>query len=187
MSPHRLLLSVLAGVLAMTLTAAAPARAGGAPRLDLTGRWLGKITCKSFNAGAKDKFTLTPTMYISQAGDALGVLLDYGGGDVERYTALLNPDAKKPEKKGELAIVYCFTNDLVGDEPEYDELGRISVSGKLGNVKAGFKGTSIFSDPGESPAEGGTCKWKYTRVDTTSPGLQINCNDPIIGLPRLAP
>ena len=65
--------------------------------------------------------------------------------------------------------------------------GRISVSGKLGDVKAGFKGTSIFSDPGESPAEGGTCKWKYRRVDATAPNLQIFCNDMMVGLPRVAP
>lgn len=177
--------TIVAGALVLAIAATTRAHAGAA-FLDLAGTWTGKITCKGNSEGVKDSFFLEPVMRISQSGFGLGVVLDYGGGVLERYTALVNPDAKKPDQKGELAIIFCGTDDQIGVPFDFDEIGRMSVSAKLGKVKASFKGTSIFTDfadPGPLQ-EGYTCKWKYTRTDTNPAGLQVECPAPIVGLPR---
>ncbi len=128
-------------------------------------------------------------MRITQSGLDVGIALDYGGADFDNYSGLANPGAKKPEK-GELAIVYCGTNDLVGDLGDFDELGRMSISTKLGKLKASFKGTTIFSDfsnPGPLPALGYTCKWKYVRTSfDNGGGVQPSCQS-MITFPSLAP
>jgi len=115
-------------------------------------------------------------MRIAQGGLEVGLVLDYGGGDTEQYSGVANPDAKKPFDKGELAIVFCGTNDRVGDPPTFDEIGRITVKAKQGQVKASFKGTSIFSDPGTGlDTEAGTCKWSYKRTSNDPPMLPTSC------------
>jgi hypothetical protein len=182
-------LTTLAGVCALALALAAPANAGQLA-FDINGSWIGTIQCKGLFGGAKDNFTINPVMTISQNGLDLGLVLGSGASNPEQYTGLANPDAKKPDQKGEIAIVFCGTNDLVGDPPTFDELGRMTISTKPGRVKASFKGTSIFSDfsnPGPLPAGGYTCKWKYTRTDDTAPGLQTQCNAPIVTTPPSAP
>ena len=161
------------------LTAVSSARAGAA-RFDLTGTWVGSIKCTGVFQGAKfPAFTLTPTLKISQSGLNVGIFADYPPGDTDdSYVGYANPDAKKPLEKGELAILYCGTDDVLGNEPTFDEIGRMVVSTKPPKVKATFKGTSIYSDPGISDAEVGTCKWKWTRTDTADPGIPTVCPAP---------
>lgn len=156
---------------------------------DPTGTWTGSIKCKSFFAGTKEKFTLTPTMKISQNGLRLDLVLDYGGGDTETYTGLANPDAKKPTQKGQLALTACGTDDLLGNAPTFDELGTMSVATKPPpSVKASFKGTSIFSVGLTFPkTEAGTCKWKWTRKDLIDPGVVTACGLTALTLPPTAP
>jgi len=169
-------LGMLAAIVAVVMLGSAVPSHAGEARFDLDGTWTGTIKCKSFNGGAKDKFTLTPTMRIAQGGLEVGLVLDYGGGDTEQYSGVANPDAKKPFDKGELAIVFCGTNDRVGDPPTFDEIGRITVKAKQGQVKASFKGTSIFSDPGTGlDTEAGTCKWSYKRTSNDPPMLPTSC------------
>lgn len=166
---------LVAVVLAATVGLAAGHAHAGAILLDLSGTWAGVIKCKSLRGGVKDKFTLTPTMRIAQTGNALGIILDYGTG-TDAYVATLVPDAKKPDAKGELALVYCKTNDLVGDEPDFDELGRMSLKAKPLEIKATFKGTSIFSDPGVfTDTEAGTCKWSFKRTAVDFPMVPLTC------------
>lgn len=177
MSARAQLGGVIAAATILSL-AVTPRADAGNPRANLEGTWTGSIKCKSFNGGVKDSFTLAPTMFIAQSGLTVQIQLFYGVGTVENYVGLLNPDAKKPLQKGELAVVACGTNDLVGDEPNYDEVGRISISTKPPALKATFKGPSIFSDPGTFPAEAGTCKWKFTRTDFNVPSLPEACGFP---------
>jgi hypothetical protein len=158
-----------------------PAVAIGPPisSYDLTGTWQGTIKCKARDTGAKISFTLEPTsLVISQSGLGIAMRVSYAGGGFDDYVAVANPDAKKPLEKGELALVVCGTNDQVGDEPDFDEIGRMKVKAKPPKVKATFGGTSLYSDPGLFDPEVGTCKWKFTRVDTTDPLLPQGCDPP---------
>lgn len=136
---------------------------------DLNGTWAGKITCNAFVAGAKEKIVLTPTMRISQIGQSMGVELSFGLGS-RLYAGLANPDAKKPEQKGETALILCGTDNQLGVTTP-DEIGRMSVSAKPGKVKAALKGLSFYSDA----ADHGTCKWSWKRIDTTDAGLPTEC------------
>jgi hypothetical protein len=158
---------ILVGAL---LVAAAPAAA-----FDLTGTWEGGATCTSFFEGAKVKFKDAPTIQITQIGDAIGLRADYGGGDVDFYTGIAHPDAKKPEEKGELALIACGTDSVAGNPGTFDEVGRFAAKTKVDKVKATVKGLSFFSDPGAESPEAGTCKWKLTRVDTADAGIATEC------------
>lgn len=181
----RLQCGTVVGALALLLAFGASAQAGQ-PRFAIDGTWTGTIKCKGLFGGAKDKFTVAPTMRIAQSGFDVGIELDYGGGETETYTGLANPGEKKPEK-GELAIVYCGTNDQVGEPDDFDELGRMSISTKLGKVTASFKGTTIFSDfsdPGPLPAGGYTCKWKFVRTSfENGGGVQTSCQSMLTRAP----
>ncbi|MCC6766366.1 MAG: hypothetical protein IT293_17030 [Deltaproteobacteria bacterium] len=146
----------------------APARAAFLA-YDLNGTWAGKITCKAFVAGVQEKVVLTPTMRISQFGQSMGVELDFGLGS-RLYAGLANPDAKKPERKGETALIRCGTDNQLGITTP-DEIGRMSASAKPGKVKASLKGLSFYSDGGTH----GTCKWSWKRIDTNDAGLPTEC------------
>jgi hypothetical protein len=151
------------------------AAAGRSAAFDLTGTWEGSATCTSFFAGEKIKFTDAPTIQITQVGDAIGLRADYGGGDVDLYTGIAHPDAKKPDEKGELALIACGTDSIAGNPGTFDEVGRFTAATKLGKVKATVKGVSFFSDPGAVTPEAGTCKWKLTRIDATDAAIATEC------------
>jgi hypothetical protein len=184
MKAHTRLVVAAAAALACLGTSSA-ARAGAA-RFDLTGTWVGSIKCKGFFGGVKDPFTLTPTVKISQSGLNIGLLAD-DAGTLDSYVAYANPDAKKPLEKGEFALIFCGTNDVLAEpfDAPFDEIGRMTVSTKPPKVKATFKGTSIYSDsqlsfgpPQTTPISAGTCKWKFTRTDTNDPGIPLTCPVP---------
>lgn len=150
---------------------------------DLTGNWTGSIKCKSSLGGAKHTVTLTPAMQVQQSGLNIGVQLT-SGVTTTSYAGLANPAAKKPEQKGEFALVRCGTNDVLGDLVQ-DELGRMAASTKPPKVKATFKGVSFFSNPGTFPAEAGSCKWKWKRTDTgpVDGGIVTECGPAMLRLP----
>lgn len=149
--------------------------AGRAAAFDLTGTWQGSSTCTSLFAGEKFKFKDEATIQITQVGDAIGFRADYGGGDVDVYAGIAHPDAKKPDEKGELALVVCGTDSVAGNGANFDEVGRFSASTKVDKVKATVKGLSFFSDPGTASPEAGTCKWKLTRVDAVDAAVSTTC------------
>ncbi len=134
---------------------------------DLTGAWSGVRKCKDLDVGVKDKFTDPFTAQITQSGNAIGILMDFGGGPNTPYAGLANFLPAKPDK-GELAMIHCGTDDVVGDANTYDSIGRMQVTTKPGKVKATIKGTTIFSDPDAVSPLVGTCTWKLTR--TANPG-----------------
>ncbi len=147
----------------------------GALRFDLNGTWTGTIKCKSSKAGAKSKITLAPTMKIEQSGLEVGVELVLSTGN-QFYTGVANPDAKKPFDRGEVALVSCTTNDSVGDDFSFDEIGRMVVKATRGDVKGSFKGTSLFTRPGSlQNAEAGTCKWSFKRTADDFPSVPVTC------------
>jgi hypothetical protein len=115
----------------------------------------------------------TPVMTVSQVGTQVGVQLDSGGGNVERYTGLANPDGKKPDTKGEFGLIRCGTDSVAaGAAPPTDEIGRFSATTKPAPaIKATFKGTSVFTEA----ARLGTCTWKGTRTSLTDPGVSTAC------------
>ena len=169
---------VAAGAALACLTTFSTAHAG-AQFFDLTGTWQGNIKCKSFFDGSKTSFPLTPTLKISQSGLKIGILADYPPGDIDdSYVGYANPDAKKPFEKGEFALIYCGTDDVLGNDPTFDEIGRMAAKTKAPKVKATFKGTSLYSDPGVTDAEAGTCKWTWTRIDDADPGIPLDCPPP---------
>jgi hypothetical protein len=155
---------------AVLFWAASPAVA-----FDLTGTWSGSTSCTSLFQGEKFKFKDAPTLQVTQVGDAIGVRADYGGGHIDFYTGRAYPDAKKPGEKGEIALIACGTDSIAGDEPDFDEIGRFTVSTKTGKIKATFKGLSFFSDPGVASPEAGTCKWTLTRTDLGNAGISTAC------------
>lgn len=160
----------LATTAAALLALAAPAAA-----FDLTGTWQGSSTCTSLFEGEKQKFTDAPAIQITQVGDAIGLRADYGAGDVDFYAGIAHPDAKKPDEKGEIALVACGTDSVAGNAGTFDEVGRFSASTKVGKVKATVKGLSFFSDPGTASPEAGTCKWKLTRTDALDAAIPTTC------------
>ncbi len=139
---------------------------------DLTGTWAGSITCKGVNAGVKEKVKTTPVLQVTQDETRVGVQLDFGGGVVLHYTGLANPDGKKPETKGEVALIRCGTDDQPGNALAPDELGRFTAGTKAPPVvKASLKGTTILTEPDRI----GTCAWKWTRIGVVDPALSTEC------------
>ncbi len=169
-----------AAVLAAMVTSVAPASAA-LISYDLTGTWAGSITCNEYESGAKvkPKTVLTPVMRITQIGQNIGVQLDFGTS-LRLFGGLSNPDAKKPEQKGEAALIRCGTSDDIATGLP-NQIVRMSAATKPGKVKATFKGVALFTDP-VLPRHG-TCKWKWKRIDTVDPLLDTQCGMPALHLP----
>lgn len=162
-------------VVSMLAVVACVLSAGRAEAFDLTGTWTGTAKCASLFGGDKFKFTDVPAVQITQVGREIGLRADYGGGNVNFYAGRAYDDAKKPDEKGEVALVACGTDSVAGNDPAFDELGRFSAKAKPGKIKATLKGISFFSDPGVAEPEAGTCKWTLTRVDAANPGVATVC------------
>jgi hypothetical protein len=169
-------LSTIASATALLVLVSAPPARSAFITYDLTGEWTGTIKCKELVGGVKQKSTAAPTMTVSQLGVNFLVQLDFGGGNTQTYGGLANPDAKKPELKGEAILIRCGTNDVLGTSLT-DTMARIAVavSKKPEVAKASFKGFSFFSDPSAPDPHHGTCKWKFTRQNKNDPGLQTSC------------
>jgi hypothetical protein len=168
-------LASIAG-LVLAWTVACPATAG-VLTYDLTGTWTGSLKCKSSLGGVTTKTTLTPTMQVTQVGLDVGMWVTVGS-DVRSYAGRADPDAKKPEQKGEFVGLLCGTDNVLGEGR--DEIARMTVSTKAGKVKATIKGVTIFSNPGDTPGEAGICSWKWTRTDTTDGNVPTQCPSTLV-------
>lgn len=158
-------------ILTLTLTAALVAPAAA---FDVTGTWTGTRKCQDLFGGVKAKFKEPATVRITQAGNQIGIAIEITGVGTTNYRALANFSAAKPDK-GEFAMIACGTNDVVGDDPDFDAIGRMQAATKPGKVKAKITGTSIFSDPGTATPGLGTCKWSLTRTDAADPVVPPFC------------
>lgn len=149
----------------LTLVGGLPAQAG-TPVANVGGEWTGTIRCSFFKNGLelKTKFDAV-TAHVAQINSALAVVVDLGG-EAPPYQGLLQPSAAKPGQQGDLALAYCGTNDVAGDDPTFDELGRFSFKVKPGDVKGTFKGSTIVSFNGGAlgDAYAGSCKWAFKRT-----------------------
>jgi hypothetical protein len=168
--PHRTPFHAVRAVLvaAALAVAAAPATA-----FDLTGTYAGKYVCKGF-FGAKFSFTSQPDLAITQSGDAIGVMWSFGG---YLYSGVAIADNKKPDNKGEAALVLCGTNDALVDG-NYNELGRFKVATKASTnpskpAKGKLTGVSIYTEANSNEVY--TCKWSFKRVDDANPGILTAC------------
>jgi hypothetical protein len=148
--------------------------ASQATAFDLTGAWTGVRTCKDLDVGTKETFKDPFTAEITQTGNAIGILMDFGGGPNTEYAGLANFLPAKPDK-GEFAMIHCGTDDIVGNATTYDAIGRMQATTKSGKVKATIKGTTIFSDPSTASPFLGTCTWKFTRTGPGSTTLTAAC------------
>lgn len=158
----------------LLVVASAPPVSAAFITYNLTGTWTGSLKCNELVGGVKQKSTATPAMKISQLGVNFLVQLDFGSGNIQTYGGLTNPDAKKPEQKGEAILIRCGTNNVLGTDLT-DTMARMTASTKPGKVKASFKGFSIFSDPSDPDPHHGTCKWKFKRTDPDDPNLATSC------------
>jgi hypothetical protein len=158
-------------ILTLTLLVSVASQAAA---FDLTGTWTGVRTCKDLDIGTKEKFKDLFTAEITQTGNAIGILMDFGGGPNTPYAGLANFLFAKPDK-GEFAMIHCGTDDVVGNANTYDAIGRMQATTKPGKVKATIKGTTIFSDPGAASPFLGTCTWKFTRTTPTSTVATTAC------------
>lgn len=170
-------LSTIAALL--LVVASAPPASAAFITYDLTGTWTGTLKCNELTGGVKEKAVSNPTMRISQVGLNFRVEFSFPGGNTQTYAGLANPNAKKPEQKGDAILIRCGTNNVLGNVGHTNTMARMSVSTKPNKVKASFKGFSIFSDPSDPEPHHGTCKWKFTRTDTIDPQLATSCPLPL--------
>jgi hypothetical protein len=130
---------------------------------DLTGHWIGKWSCKSFD-GTKFKEGIKPSLLnVTQSGATMGVSIDNFG-----YNGVVIADDKKPDQKGEAVLISCPTGNALTSAVA--EIVRATVRTKVGSSKARFTALSIFADDIGGP-EVGTCRYSYKRLDTDDPGV----------------
>ena len=145
-----------------------------AEAIDLTGVWIGRLVCDSFDALGKSKDVITDdVMLITQTGDDLNIAAD-GFGFL--YNGTVIDDIANPTKKAQFAFIECRTSAASTDT---SEIGRAKVTIKTDGISAKLKAQSILSEP--TPGFQ-TCKWSYKRVDTTDP-LVPECDAPPLTAP----
>ena len=149
-------------VLALILVVAAPSWAHA---IDLTGTYEGKQVCTGLlkGSGEKDRFTITPSMRITQVGSSVRVNVSPGAS----YEGTVVNDGKNPTKKGQAAIVSCSPSQ---DASGYAELLHVrSATLAKNGVKLTVRGISTFSTVNRV----GDCRWAYKRTNAADPGVGI--------------
>lgn len=143
---------------------------------NLGGEYNGTLKCSYFKNGVKQKVQFAPAVRISQTNLDLGLVVEFTG-ETPLFQALLSPSAAKPGQQGDLALVFCGTNDVIGDDPTYDELGRLFFKVKPGEVKGTLKGSSIvsFNAGTFGDAYAGICKWSFKRTSLDAQNVPTNC------------
>lgn len=124
--------------------------------LDLTGTWLGRFKCTSYD-GSKDSFTVTgDTLTITQTGDLLAVDDNFSGFAIA--------DAGKPLQRGEAMLGHCGTSNDPSVGPS--EIARLKAKVDRDKGKGKLKGRSVYTDGGNQI---GSCRWSYKLMDTADP------------------
>jgi hypothetical protein len=135
-----------------------------ATAFDLTGTWLGKVSCSGVLAGHKRILKRSPsTLLISQSG-GLHVSADgifYNGGDIA--------DPVRPSR-GELAVIRCGTSPNLSGGDFGGEFGRLKVTTNPLKGTGSLRGTSLRTDVILASSVY-TCRWSYKRVNTDPPAL----------------
>jgi len=82
------------------------------------------------------------------------------------YNAVAVPAVNDPANNGNVILLGCDTSNALPTGSDA-ELIQASIKTKVPNVKASFKGTSIFADNTDDSPESGFCKYTYQRVGET--------------------
>jgi len=144
-----------------------PPRAGA---VDLTGTWVGKIVCDSFDPLGKSKGGVKDDiMEITQSGADLNIVADEFGF---LYNGLVIDDPTSPAFKGQAGFIECRTTPANTDT---SEIGRLKVVVKGDGINAKLKAQSILTNPDPLVQ---TCKWSYKRTDTADPAVP-DCDAPL--------
>jgi hypothetical protein len=144
-----LLLTELAGL-------AAPAGA-----LDPSGRWEGSWSCSGWN-GVKVKSSL-------KGGSVIAATDVYMTRDGVPYVAQAIADVRDPDRRGEVILIGCHTNNYPGNGPR-SEMVRLKVTLDPLTGAGTMKGTGIAED---GLGLVSTCTYKYKRVNTSPEGTQL--------------
>jgi len=146
--------------------------------VNLTGTWVGKIICDSFDPSGKFRGGVTnDTMEITQTGADLNIVADEF---LFLYNGQVIDDPANPAFKGQAGFIECRTTPANTDT---SEMGRLKVVVKGDGINARLKARSILmnpdlaGDPNPVPVFQ-TCKWSYKRIDTTDPVVP-GCDDPL--------
>ena len=151
----------------ISLIAAAAFAAVPAGAFDLTGTWEGSFNCSRFD-GEKDKFTQNGVLLITQTGTALNVEW-VGLSDLEGIAIY---DTKKPDEKGQAALIDCTTTNDLTAAGSYAEITSLKVKANRAKGKGSLKGTSVYSEDGISA---GQCKWNFKLTNTADPLVAATC------------
>jgi hypothetical protein len=142
------------------LTTMMPMRASA---FDLTGQWIGKMTCKGILAGEKASLTSKPsTLLIDQSA---GLQLSVDG---VFYKGEEFPDPSHPTR-GQVSVIRCGTNTEGADFG--GALGRLKVITNPEKRTGSLGGTSFRTDVLLASSVY-TCRWAYKRVSTEPPSLE---------------
>jgi hypothetical protein len=127
---------------------------------DLTGTWEGKVVCREFDGVRRREVMRDQTLAMTQQGSQLRI----EWLSVATFDGTFAPDAKKPDKEGDLMAVACLNDGDLTTGAE--ELVRLTAKLKSDGVRGSLKGTSFLALDGTHLA---TCKWRFNRVSDEDP------------------
>jgi hypothetical protein len=129
--------------------------------MNLTGEWSGTISCTAFD-GTLYRIPRSPsTLYVSHSGSTFAAHLDNGEGPTDYSGQAIQESGLSTRLRA--IMVECHTAPTLVDRSEVVHL-KAADGGGGGRIK----GSSIFR--GQS-GDIGTCRWTFTRVNKTDPGL----------------
>ncbi len=149
------MVAMAVGLLTMT-----PVRASA---FDLTGQWIGKMTCKGVLAGEKTSLTRAPSTLLIEQSAGLQLSVDGVFYKGEEF-----PDPSHATR-GQVSVIRCGTNTEGADFG--GELGRLKVLTNPEKRTGSLSGTSFRTDVLLASSVY-TCKWTYKRISTQPPSLE---------------
>jgi len=129
--------------------------------MNLTGQWSGSTSCTSFDGTLFRIPRSNSTLYISHSGGTFAAHLDTGEGPTDYSGQAVQESGLTTRLRA--IMVECHTAPNLVDRSEVVHL-------KVGETGDGarLKGSSIFRG---QAGDIGTCRWTFTRVNKTDPGL----------------
>jgi hypothetical protein len=129
--------------------------------MNLTGEWTGSTSCTSFDGTAFRIPRSDSTLFISHSGGTFAAHLDTGEGPTDYSGQAVQESGQTTRLRG--IMVECHTAPSLLDRSEVVHL-KAAESGDGARIK----GSSIFRG---QAGDIGTCRWTFSRVNKTDPGL----------------
>ena len=136
-----------------------------ASAFDLTGRWVGRISCSGLLEGQPRRIQNAPSTMLVNDRDGLRITVDGIGYNGEEI-----PSPTRPTR-GEAAVIRCGSSPTLSGGEFGGEFGRMKVSTAPEKGTGSFRGTSIRTDIVLASTVY-TCRWSYKRVTTEVPPLE---------------